>query len=754
MNGPVSGNEPLPADEPILVIDPGTANTTAALVTGAESKLLRDPFSGLDSWPTSVAREGDALLVGAVAERAKYADPACYSGRFLRVIADGEGVALGDRTYPAPELLAAVFGKLHTEAQRLAGRDLGRALLVADGDPAARQAMIAAAGAVGLTDVEFLSVPMAATLARPENRLAERPGRRVLVCDMGASRARLSIVETGDRLGQTVAELSVDACGGDALDEALEAAIRAEAESWLAPRLDAEGASGQRARLQFADFARRIRHQLTDAEETEDYLGLLDPPVRFTRADLDRLMKPALDQVSAGCHDLLAQAGMQPGALATVLLVGGCARIPAVAAALGQALGYPVGPVPDPQLAGVTGGTGWAARAPARQIRALGALPGMRALAWQFEGGAATLAEWLVPVGGGFEPGQTLARLRDRDDAVWELAADRPGMMRRHCAPAGAVVASGDMLAAVRLAVTSPEDLVNPPDRVADLSIGRFVAFGPDSRQVVTMAEGGRALRIWDMETSADVGRLGFPSSARPDGYDAACRADGHWIAAHAGEALEIWDLATKARLKSLGWVSPPPAISLSADGLRVCAAESSRIRVWGTGGQKLLTIRERRRDNNPACVTFSGDGNWVAVMTSTELQIWDVQRRDSKVARSVQRVKDPVWDMTMARDGQRLLLAIGSLVEMIDLPTGERMWSADVPFPIRGADFTPDGAFLATVGYDEDSSSATLWAVDDGRLLHRMALDRRCGRVRISPDGLLMAIGNDKSAAIWSLVL
>src|ERR1700683_4947796 len=93
-----------------------------------------------------------------------------------------------------------------------------------------------------------------------------------------------------------------------------------------APRGAPGGASGQRAGLQFPDFARRIRHQLTDAEETEDYLGLLDPPVRFTRADLDRLMKPALDQVSAGCHDLLAQAGMQPGALATVLLVGGCAR--------------------------------------------------------------------------------------------------------------------------------------------------------------------------------------------------------------------------------------------------------------------------------------------------------------------------------------------------------------------------------------------------------------------------------------------
>jgi molecular chaperone DnaK len=752
MNEPGAGSEPLARNEPILVIDPGTANTTAALVTGAEVKLLRDPFNGLDSRPTSVARQGDDLLVGANAERAKSADPAAYSGRFLRGIGGEEGVTLGGRIYSAPDLLAAVFGKLRAEAQPPAGPDLSRALLVASGDLAARQAMIAAARAVGLSDVEFLPAPVAVTLARPASRSAQGHDR-VLVCDVGASPARLSIVETGDRIGQTIAERSVDGCGGDAFDEALEAAIRAEAESWLAPRLDAEGVSGQRARLQFADFVRRIRYQLTDSEETEDYLGLLDPPVRFTRADLERLMKPALDQLIAGCRDLLAQAKIQPDALADVLLTGGCARIPAVAAALSQAIGRPVAAAPDPQLAGVTGGIEWAARAPARQIRALGALPGVRALAWQFEGGAGTVAEWLVAVGGGFEPGQTLALLRDRDDAIWELAADRPGTMQRHCARPGTVVASGDMLATVRLAVTGPEDLVNPPFRAADLSIGRFVAFGPDGRQVVTMAAGGRALRIWDIETSAEVGRLAFSSSAGPSACDAACRADGHWIAVHIGEALEIWDMATGARLKSLGWLSPTPTVSLSADATRLCAAEYHRIRVWGTNGQKLLTVRERRREDNPACVAFSGDGNWVAVITGAELHIWSVERRDSKVARSLHRVKDTIWNMTLAHDGQRALLAIGSVVEMIDLASGERMWQADVPFPVRSAGFTPDGAFLATVGYDDDASSATLWAVADGRPLHRIALDRRCDRVRISPDGLLMAIGNDKSATIWSLV-
>jgi molecular chaperone DnaK len=752
MTEPSAGNDPLAGDEPILVIDPGTANTTAALVTGAEHKLLRDPFSGLDSWPTSVAREGDALLVGAVAERAKYADPAGYSGRFLSAIGGAEEAALGDRTYPAAELLAAVFGKLRAEAQRLAGYDLGRALLVAASDPAARQAMIAAAGAVGLTDAEFLSAPVATALARAESSPADGHAH-VLVCDVGAGPARLSIVETGGRTGVTIAERSVDGCGGDAFDEVLETAIRAENESWLAARLDAEGASGQRARLQFTDFARRIRHQLTDSEETEDYLGLLDPPVRFTRADLRRLMEPALDQLIAGCRDLLGEVKIQPDALADVLLVGGCARIPAVAAALGLALGHSVGPAPDPQLAGVTGGIEWAARAPARRIRALGALPGIRALAWQFEGGTGTVAEWLVPVGAGFESGQTLARLRDRDDAIWELAADRPGTMQRYCAPDGTVVASGDMLATVRLAVTSPEDLVNPPNRVADLSIGRFVAFGPDSRQVVTRVDGSRTLRIWDLETSAEVGRLGFSGSEGLGRYDAACRADGHWITAHMGEALEIWDMTTGARLKSFGWLSPTPTVSLSADATRLCAAENYRIRVWGTTGPKLLTVRERRREDNPACVAFSGDGNSVAVMTGTELQIWNVEDRDRKVARSVENVTDPIWNMTLAHDGQRVLLGIGSLVEMIDVASGKRLWKADVPFPVRDADFTPDGEFLATVGFDEDSSAAILWAVADGRPLHRMALDRRCDRVRISPDGLLMAIGNDKSATIWSLV-
>jgi molecular chaperone DnaK len=385
--------------EPILVVDFGTSKTAAALVTGGEGRLLREPFSGLESWPTSVVREGETLLVGTVAERRKVADPGLYSGRFLAMIGGVGQVLLGDREYPVAELIAALLDRLRAEAQRLVGASVDRVLFCVrsetpqdsagpggqvtpvPADEPTRQVLLAAAAAVGCTDVEFLAQPVAVTLAAGP----PAAGRLVLVCDAGANSARISLVKTADGVGETLASRYVDSCGGDQLDGLLAAAIRADAESWLGPRLDAAGAAGAKSRLRFADFARQVKQQLTDAQETEEYVGMLDPPVRFSRADLERLIGPLLDQLVTGYREVLAEAAAAPASLAAVLLAGGCARIPAFAAALTKAAGLPVAPMADPQLACVRGGIEWAAGQADRRARAAAWRPhaGMAVRRWR-----------------------------------------------------------------------------------------------------------------------------------------------------------------------------------------------------------------------------------------------------------------------------------------------------------------------------------------------------------------------------------
>jgi molecular chaperone DnaK len=753
--------------EPILVVDFGTSKTAAALVTGGEGRLLREPFSGLESWPTSVVRDGETLLVGTVAERRKVADPGLYSGRFLAMLGGTDKVPLGDRDYLVAEFLAALLERLRAEAQRLAGGSVNRVLFCvremgpqdpaepgaqatrARADDPARQVLLAAAETAGCIDVEFLAQPVAVALTAGPHP----PGSLVLVCDAGASSTRISVIKTTDGVAETLASRHVDSCGGDHLDELVAAAIRADAESWLGPRLDAAGADGAKARLRFADFACQVKQHLTDAQETVEYVGMLDPPVHLSRTDLERLIGPPLDQLIVGYRELLAEAATAPASLAAVLLTGGCARIPAFAAALTTAAGRPVTPTADPQLACVRGGIGWAAAAPARQIAALGPLPGVRPLAWRFDGGAARLAEWLVPVGGSFQAGDRVARLRDGDDAIWDLTADQPGEMERHCVDAGAVLASGDYLAVIRLAARRPADLVSPPYRVADLPGGQFAAFSPDSRRLLTM-DGTSTLRVWEMETAAEVCRLKTSAVLRPRGYDAAALGTGQWLFAHYdGTAIVVSDVATGRQLRRLGWLGSARTVRLSADATSLCACDLGRIRIWDTNGRKLLSVRERLFGGELDSVAFSPDGNWLAVASPTDLSIWDVRKATCRALRGLRQIKDRMWNMTFARDGQRILLAIGSTVEMIDAPSGERAWMAEVPGPVRAADFTPDGSFLATVSHDEQTCFAALWGAADGQLVHRIDLDQPSDNVRISPDGLLMAIGDAKTSTIWALV-
>jgi molecular chaperone DnaK len=752
--------------EPILVVDLGTSKTAAALVKGGEGRLLREPFSGLESWPTSVVREGETLLVGTVAERRKVADPGLYSGRFLAMLGGAGKVPLGDREYSVAELMAALLDKLRAEAQRVADDSVDRVLFcvrgegppdttepaepggqVAPADQSVRQVLLVAAAAAGCTDVEFLAQPVAVSLAAGPPPV----GSLVLVCDAGASSARISLVKTADGVGETLALRSVDSCGGDQIDELLAAAIRADAESWLGPRLDAAGADGAKSRLRFADFARQVKQHLTDAQETVEYVGMLDPPVRFSRADLERLIEPPLDQLVAGYREVVAAAAS--ASLAAVLLTGGCARIPAFAAALTKAAGRPVAPLADPQLASVRGGIEWAVGAPARQIVALASLPGVRPLAWRFDGGAARLAEWLVPVGASFQAGDRVARLRDGEDAIWDLKADQSGEMQQHCVGAGAVLASGDNLAVVRLAVQSPADLVSPPHRVTDLPGGQFAAFSPDSRQLVTM-DGSGTLRVWETETATEVHRAKTSAVLRPRTYDATVGSTGRWLfARNDSAAIIVSDVVTGRELRRLGWYGTTRAVRLSADAARVCAWELGKIRVWARNGHKLLSVRERLLGDEFESVAFSPDGNWLAVASASGLRVWNVRSGTSRVVRQLQRVKERMWNMTFAWDGQRIFLAIGSNVEMIDVPSGNRVWMADVPAPVRAADFTSDGSFLATVGHDEQACSAALWSAADGMLVHRIDLEQPSDSVRISPDGMLMAIGNAETSTIWALV-
>ncbi|MFE2109644.1 Hsp70 family protein [Kitasatospora sp. NPDC059463] len=444
--------------EPVLVVDFGTSSSAAAVVLDGRERPLKEPSSGLLSWPSAVSVGADGrLLVGSAAERRKRAEPDSYRAEFKRDLGERAPVVLGGRPFTAVALVAAVLAEFRAQARAVAGRGIDRLVVTVPAsygpvDPR-REAMLEAGAAAGFGSVELLAEPVAAAHATVAGE-PFAPGETVLVYDFGGGTFDTALVRIGaEGASHTVlGHAALDDCGGRDIDALLATGVAAAGRDWLDP-LMAAGAT--RARLELGDFVRRIKHQLSEAPEVEDYFTPVTPSSRVDRSQLEALIAPLLDRTVACCRQLLADCGVRPRGVDAVLLVGGTTRVPAVAALLTDRLGRPLRLVEDPDLAVVHCAAVWAARSAERRLLPAATEPGAVPLAWDL-GAPAELTEWRVPLGAGYEAGAALGTLRTPEGALLELAAAAPGRVVRQLRAPGETVSAGEWLLAVEQRAPEP----------------------------------------------------------------------------------------------------------------------------------------------------------------------------------------------------------------------------------------------------------------------------------------------------------
>ena len=747
--------------ESILVVDPGMTWTTAAIVSIGGSQVLKEPSSGSFCWPTAVALDGEALCTGTVAERRRRSSPLLFAGNLTGRLGSGQAVALGGRHYQPHELLAALLGALKAEAERLAGPTVDRILLLAPDalgtQTAPGQALAAAASIAGFTDIELLFLPAAVAAAGNHP-----PGTLVLVCDAGASAARLTLLQTRDGLPATpYAQAAVAACGGDHLDPLIADAVQGRNKKWLRPLLATADPAGSRTRLDLADLARRLRHELTDSPTAEDTLTAVTPLVRFTRPDLDKQMRSALGQLTAACRDVVAKAGTTKegskaggrAAIADVLLIGGCARTPALQRALTGTLTRPVSPVPAPELAALRGGIEWARAAVGRQVTAAPSPIGLHGLAWPIPDGAARVNNWTVSPGQQYAAGAPLARIRSDDGAVWDLISDRPGILAQGCARTGAIVTTGEVVAITRFTSIIPADRRDSPLPLAALRGGMLARFSPDSRQMATLDASG-TLRIWDTETAAELASYLVVTRPVPGRVDVARQPGGHWLAAFSGSnGVQVSDLDAARPPTRVVKGAEPKTVQFSADGQRICTAapQAKRVRVTDIGGKELLSVKERLL--SPDGVAISQDGARIGLASRAGIEVRE-QGGARRLVRPLPNFKGRIWFLAFTPDGSALLASVDAQLDLIEISSGKSLWSLELPSPVKRAGFSPDTRLLATVGQPPGSSMTVLRDATSGREVTRISFaDGPSGSVAFSPDGRFLVSSEGDNAVLWALV-
>jgi molecular chaperone DnaK len=332
----------------IVGIDLGTTNSLVAYVdAGGVPRVIPDA-EGRKLLPSIVAYTPNGVVVGESARRQLARNPArtVYSvKRFMgrgwedvreearhvpfEIVPSAEVVTIraGDREVTPPEVSAQILRALKLQAEAHLGERVERAVITVPAyfNDAQRQATKDAGRIAGLDVLRIVNEPTAASLAYGLQRLARGV---IAVYDLGGGTFDISILRVNDGVFEVLATNGNTHLGGDDFDRAVAQWLLEDIKAVHGADLSADLEAMQELRL----GAEAAKCRLSSEERTV----LVIPFERFTyrreitRAELEGLIAPLVDSTLGPCRMALKDAGLEPGQIAEIVLVGGSTRVPLV----------------------------------------------------------------------------------------------------------------------------------------------------------------------------------------------------------------------------------------------------------------------------------------------------------------------------------------------------------------------------------------------------------------------------------------
>jgi Fe-S protein assembly chaperone HscA len=340
----------------IVGIDLGTTNSLVAVMEPSLSpgqsgrpRIIPGP-KGRRLLPSVVSFAGSQMAVGQEAKRRFATHPAdvIYSvKRFMgRGLADLEEelkffpfhlveeppgvvrIEAGGRRMTPPEISALILGELKRWAEADLGEPVHQAVITVPAyfNDSQRQATKDAGRIAGLEVLRIVNEPTAASLAYG---LQQHKEGRIAVYDLGGGTFDISILALKAGIFEVLATNGNTHLGGDDVDRRLA--------EWLVDRMDgarrmqAAGAAGWSVVRLAAEMAKCA---LSTEEQTVVEIALPGERkvdrIPLTRAQLEALMMPIVEQTLQPCRLALRDAGMAADQIDEVVLVGGMTRMPLI----------------------------------------------------------------------------------------------------------------------------------------------------------------------------------------------------------------------------------------------------------------------------------------------------------------------------------------------------------------------------------------------------------------------------------------
>ena len=317
----------------IIGIDLGTTNSCVAVMEGGEPVVIANA-EGARTTPSVVAftKTGERM-VGQVARRQAVTNPDRTISSIKREMGSNYKVTIDGKAYTPQEVSAMTLQKLKSDAEAYLGETVTEAVITVPAyfTDAQRQATKDAGKIAGLDVKRIINEPTAAALAYGVDKESDQ---KIMVYDLGGGTFDVSVLEIGDGVIEVLATAGNNRLGGDDFDECITKYLIGEFQKAEGIDLSGDRVAMQRLR-EAAEKAKCDLSGVTTANINLPYItadanGPKHLDVTLTRAKFNELTHHLVEKTIGPVRQALSDAGLQPGELSKVLLVGGSTRIPAV----------------------------------------------------------------------------------------------------------------------------------------------------------------------------------------------------------------------------------------------------------------------------------------------------------------------------------------------------------------------------------------------------------------------------------------
>jgi molecular chaperone DnaK len=341
----------------VIGIDLGTTNSCVAIMESGDPTVLANS-EGSRTTPSVVAfTDSGERLVGQIARRQAITNPenTIFAVKRLigrrgddpmvqkaakvlpyKVVRNENGdawVEIRGKQYSPAEISAFILQKMKQTAEDYLGEKVTEAVITVPAyfNDSQRQATKDAGRIAGLNVLRIINEPTAASLAYG---LDKKKDEKIAVFDLGGGTFDISILELGEGVFEVKATNGDTFLGGEDFDQRIIDYLADEFKKDQGIDLRKDRMALQRLK----EASEKAKCELSSSMETDinlpfitaDQQGPKHLNMKLTRSKLEALCADLIDRTEGPCRQALKDAGLSPGDINEVILVGGMTRMPAV----------------------------------------------------------------------------------------------------------------------------------------------------------------------------------------------------------------------------------------------------------------------------------------------------------------------------------------------------------------------------------------------------------------------------------------